>query len=257
MPEQQPVRPNSHMLPIILAIGVVGLGAMCVVPILIALIFPAFQSVGPTGRKIQSINNMKHIVLALQNYQSRYRSLPPASVKDENGKPLYSWRVLILPFLDRSDIYDQFQLDESWDSPHNRALSDTAIQAFKSPSQSVKASSRTNYLVVKGDGTIFPDDKSISIAEIRDGSSQTIMVVEKVDSDINWAEPRDLDIETMSMTVNDPLGKGISSDHSGGTVVGLADGSAIFLDETIDPESLRALLTVDGGETVSPADFQQ
>ena len=73
--------------------------------------------------RAQCTNNEKQIALALHNYHDQHNSFPPAFSQGKDGKPLLSWRVLILPFLDQQQaLYDQFHLDEAWDSPHNRTL---------------------------------------------------------------------------------------------------------------------------------------
>jgi hypothetical protein len=62
------------------------------------------------------------VALALHNYQDLHGRLPPAVVYGEGNRPLYSWRVLLLPFLEQQALYDKFHRDEAWDSPHNMKL---------------------------------------------------------------------------------------------------------------------------------------
>jgi hypothetical protein len=75
------------------------------------------------SRQYQCRNNLKAIGLALYNYADAHGgTLPPAYVADAHGRPLYSWRVLILPYIEQRPLYDRFHLDEPWDSPNNRTL---------------------------------------------------------------------------------------------------------------------------------------
>src|SRR4051794_3818491 len=100
-----------------------GLGSTLVVlAVLIALLVPAVQAAREAARRSQCVNNLKQIGLAMHNYNSAYDVFPPAVITDPDGKPLLSWRVLLLPFLDEQALYEQFKLDEPWDSPNNKPL---------------------------------------------------------------------------------------------------------------------------------------
>ena len=79
------------------------------------------------------INNLKQIGLAMHNYHDRHKSLPSAYTVDKAGKPLLSWRVLILPYLDQEALYKEFHLDEPWDSEHNKPLSAMVVKVYRSP----------------------------------------------------------------------------------------------------------------------------
>ena len=89
------------------------------------------------------------------------------------------------------------------------------------------------------------------LEDIKDGIRNTIVFVEVKDSGIHWAEPRDLDFGKMSFRVNDPNGEGISSYHPGVAGVVFADGQIRFIDDGFDPNLLKALLTINGGEDVT------
>src|SRR5262249_21734482 len=80
----------------------------------------AVAQVRVATRRMQSTNNLKQIALAMHSYHDTMGRFPPAIVRDKEGKPLYSWRVLLLPYLEQQNLYNQFKLDEPWDSEHNR-----------------------------------------------------------------------------------------------------------------------------------------
>src|SRR5438093_7201056 len=69
-----------------------------------------------------SVNNLKQLALAMHNYHDTYGHLPPAALKNKKGKPLLSWRVALLPFVEEDKLYKEFRLDEPWDSAHNKKL---------------------------------------------------------------------------------------------------------------------------------------
>src|SRR6266704_588138 len=91
-----------------------GLGIAATL-IVVALFLPGYNSrARPASRRTQCLNNIRNIALALHNYASLNGSLPPAYIADANGRPMHSWRVLILPYVDRSDIYAAYRFDEPW-----------------------------------------------------------------------------------------------------------------------------------------------
>ena len=94
------------------------------------------------ARRSQCKNNLKMIGLALQNYHDMYRSFPPAFVADENGKPMYSWRVLLLPHLEHAPLYKKYDLSQPWDSPANKAVLDNMPDVFACPSSTQKTTPR-------------------------------------------------------------------------------------------------------------------
>jgi hypothetical protein len=146
-------------------------------------------------KKIRSSNNLKHLGLSIHNYASSMKStFPPAYLADKNGKPLLSWRVLILPFMDEQTLYDQFHLDEPWDSPHNKALLPRMPEFFKTPGSKVADQWKTNYLAVRGKDSIISGASPNTIASVRDGLSRTIMVVEVSDAKaVEWTRPDDFE----------------------------------------------------------------
>ena len=89
---------------------------------MIALLLPAVQSAREAARRAQCSNNLKQIGLAFHNYHDSYGCLPPAYIPDGNGQPMHSWRVLILPFVEQSPLYDQYDFDEPWNGPNNSKL---------------------------------------------------------------------------------------------------------------------------------------
>ncbi len=217
--------------------------------VLFCLLIPAIDG-GPPHPRSQCANNLKQIGLALHNYHDHYRCFPPAYIADENGRPMHSWRVLILPFIEQEPLYELYRFDEPWDGPNNRKLAEWALPVFNCPSNAKEPSTATNYLAVVGPSTAWPGGKSTTWQDFADGTSNTLLVVEVADSGVHWMEPRDLHVVQMAPTVNSETGQGISSAHPGGANVLFVDGATHFLSETISPEELRALLTIAGGEPV-------
>lgn len=193
-------------------------------------------------------------MMALHNYHDVYGSFPPAYIADANGKPMHSWRVLILPYFYETGIYDQYRFDEPWDGPHNRDLARRVSNShWHCPSGPLgDGSPLTEYVLVVGSGTAFPGQTCTSLSDIHDGPANTIVLVEIANSDIHWMEPRDLEIDQMSFRINDANRPSISSPHPAGPAVVFADGiTAYRLEPSLSPATLRALTTLAGNEDVS------
>ncbi|HEV3136667.1 MAG TPA: DUF1559 domain-containing protein [Pirellulales bacterium] len=197
------------------------------------------------------MNNLKQLGIALHNYHDFYRSLPPAVVAGPDGKPMHSWRVLILPFVEDAglkQLHTRYDFKEPWNGPHNIQLADKMPKVFACPNDSNRQAS---YLAVVGPETAWPGSNGIAFRGISDGTANTLMLVEVAESGINWLEPRDLTFEQAAQGINIPEAKlGISSHHQGGAEFLFCDGSAHFLSDGIAPDVLRSLLTAAGNDIV-------
>ncbi|MGA2058984.1 MAG: DUF1559 domain-containing protein [Thermoguttaceae bacterium] len=225
-----------------------GLGITQSEPIAITLLWSArMESAGSSlepAQRAASINNMKMIMLAMHNYHDANKRFPPAYKADKEGKPLLSWRVMILPYIEQGDLYDQFHRDEPWDSEHNKKLIAKMPAEYKSPN-SKAGEGKTNYLTVRGENTVFPGQKGVRIADITDGTAFTIAIVEAADEKaVIWTKPDDFEIDNQN-----PM-KGLAGLHPGVILAAFADGSVHTLSATIDPEVLRGLFSRNGGEAV-------
>jgi hypothetical protein len=87
------------------------------------------------GRRYSCRNNIKQILWALHSYHEKHGHFPPAYVADKDGRPMHSWRVLILPYLDHDDVYKKYRMDEPWDGPNNRKLWDIRMGEYECPEQ--------------------------------------------------------------------------------------------------------------------------
>ena len=170
--------------------GGMGLSTM---PVTLGLLIPAVQKVREAAARTQSANNLKQMALAMHNYLDTNKTFPPAYSASKAGKPLLSWRVHILPYIEQDALYKQFHLDEPWDSAHNKALIERMPKIYRSPASNA-APGMTNYLTVRGKDTMFPGDKGIGIADVPDGLSNTIMIVEASDKKaVIWTKPDDFE----------------------------------------------------------------
>ena len=194
-------------------------------------------------------NNMRTVGIALQAYLETHGHFPPSIIRDAAGRPLYSWRVELLPFLEQPGLYERFHRDEPWDSPHNKSLL-KEYSLFHCPADGGPLE-MTSYVAIVGEHGILQRDRPTTIEECTDGLGNTIMLVECSGSGIAWSEPRDLEFDTLPMQINAPHQCGIRSNHIGGVNIVFANMHVMFLGEAMDPDLLRSMLTRNGAERVS------
>lgn len=208
----------------------------------------AIASVLEKTPDIAASNQLKHLAIAMHNFHQDYRSFPPSASFDDNGKPLLSWRVHVLPYLGEEaySLYKQFRLDEPWNSPHNKALIAKMPKVFQDPSGKVKEPGMTRIVVPIGEGFIFDGSESgVRLRDIRDGTSNTIMMIEAVpESAVIWTRPVDLVIDPRN-----PL-KGVVAEGESHFQALAGDGAVHRIPSTIDKKKFMALLTKSGGEVI-------
>jgi prepilin-type processing-associated H-X9-DG protein len=249
-PGHQPPAQRSTTAIVLIIVAVLGGMFLICGGIMVALLLPATQAARSSARQMACMSNLRQLGLAMHNYLDVYDCFPPAYTTDENGQPLHSWRVLLLPYLEQDYLYRQIDFDQPWDSPENQILVNMQMPLYTCPSATPIDPSETSYVMIVGPGTISDGPTATRFAQIADGMSYTIMIVEVADSGIHWAEPRDLNFDEMSFQINDPAGNSISSAHPGGANVVFADGHVESLDEFTSPEQIKAMITISGGEIV-------
>jgi hypothetical protein len=163
----------------------------------IVLFLPAVQSAREAGRRVTCMNNLHQISLAVLTYEAQYHCFPPAYIPDKNGKPMHSWRVLMLPYLQRKDLYNLYNFNEPWDGPNNRKLLAHRPRIFACPSDNKASATTTSYVAVVGKNALWRPGKPRSLDELalHEGASNTVMLVEVANSGVNWTEPRDFCID--------------------------------------------------------------
>ena len=227
------------------------------------LLKPAVTAAQGAAARMQCANNIRMIALAMHNYHDARNGLPPLYSVDANGRPLHSWRVHILPFIEQSALWESIRLDEPWDSPHNRQFHAMMPAIYGCPDN---PGAGCTYSVIAGSATVPPAPGGSFVAataatpggrmprggnfgEITDGTSNTIAIVE-VKEPFNWMNP------TADITL-DEFAKGINQDgrvgsfHTGGINVGFFDGSVRFVTDTVAPAILRILGNPRSGQSVA------
>jgi hypothetical protein len=194
---------------------------------------------------MHAINNLKQIGLAMHNHHAAYRELPDFAIRNDQGVPLLSWRVKILPFIEGDDLYEKFRLDEPWDSEHNLALLDEMPAVYRHPGVETK-DGFTVYQVPLGEQFLFHSEGPREFPDVRDGLSNTVMLLERdADDAVPWTKPEDWEIDP-----NRPL-DGIRLNADGTVNLLMSDGAVLTLTaRTIGGKIMKDLLTIDGGEVI-------
>lgn len=225
------------------------IASLAIVLLVIALLLPAKRTAREAARRMACTNNLKLIALALHNYQAANGSWPPAYTVDANGNRLHSWRTLILPYTEESELFETIDLSKPWDDPANAKARETMMHIYQCPSVPLDPGKEnlTTYLAVVGPECAFSGSAARKLSEITDGTSNTIAVID-VDSDraVHWMSPQDIGKDEVL-----EYGPKSRINHPGVFLAALLDGSVTAFTLTLDPDILHALLTIAGGEAIA------
>lgn len=203
---------------------------------------PSWKEVGA------SQNNIKQIALATMAHSDTFDGKMPTDISDKNGKPLLSWRVHILPFLEHEALYKQFKLDEAWDSDNNKKLIALLPKVY-APIRVKAQAGETFYQRFTGPDALFDAGRQPKFpASITDGTYNTIMVIE-AGAPVVWTKPADLIYDSKK-----PLPK-LGGMFDGNFNIGRCDGSALWVKKGFDEKTFRAAVTPAGGETFDWTDL--
>jgi Protein of unknown function (DUF1559) len=208
--------------------------------IAIGLLLPAVQKVREAAAATQSQNNLHQMVIAMHDQASSFDNqcfyLKDIG-RDQTGKPLLSWRVALLPFIEQDNLYKQFHLNEPWDSPHNIRLLDKMPKTYQNPTRATKPG-ETVYQVFTGPTTLFEKSWTLHMpGSFRRGTSQTVVFVEAA-SPVPWTKPDDIVLGP------NPIAQ--LSFSGGKSMVALADGSVRSIPQTMRPQTLRTAIMAEG-----------
>jgi type II secretory pathway pseudopilin PulG len=234
---------------LIVVFVVLGLLVLACGGILVALLLPAVQAARQAAYRVNCQNNLKQIGVALHAYHDVHGTLPPAYIPDANGRPMHSWRVLILPYLEQGALFSQYDMNQPWDSPQNKALIEQMPEDFACPAAEASPG-KTTYQVIVGPQTMFPGAKGVKFNEVNDGLSKTIAVVESSDSPVTWTEPVDLSFDKLDFTIGSEQPGQLGSPHRRSINALYGDISVRAIGADNLPDQVRAAVTRNGDEIV-------
>ncbi len=205
------------------------------------------KSVGGAQDRSVSQNNLKQLGLAMHGYNDTTGALPVAAVVGKKGKPLLSWRVLVLPYVEQAALLNKFKMDEAWDSEHNlKVLKDNPMPAvFALPGVTKPGDKETYYRVFVGNGAAFEPLKAVSMpGGFPDGTSNTILIATAATS-VPWTKPDELAFDPKA-----DMKKLLMFDTDRCSVT-FADGSVRTLRSAMSGDALKAMITRAGGEVIA------
>jgi type II secretory pathway pseudopilin PulG len=189
---------------------------------------------------------------ALQMYSQSHGSYPPAITYDAAGKPMHSWRVLILPELGYPELHARYDFTQPWDSPVNSAIGyEMPVEYASATDPTARSQNESSFYVITGKGSAFPDSGTTRLEDIRDGTRDTVLVAETPAYGFSWLEPRDIRLARLESRVNGSPGQSFASESPLGPQVLTADGEVRTLRFDAPAEAIPALATIDGGEAIN------
>jgi|SRR5947209_8198954 len=210
----------------------------------------AVEAVAASGDEAERLiavsqNNLKQIAIAVHNYCDVNNGKFPNDITGKDGKPLLSWRVRLLPYMEADNLYKQFKLDEPWDSENNKKLLGQMPKTFASPRVKVREAGHTVYLGFSGPGAAFQTGKELAFpASFTDGTSNTILAVESSTA-FPWTRPIDLPFDPKT----DPPAFGKA--YGNKPQCALCDGSVRTLDlDKVSAITMKAAITTNGGDVL-------
>ena len=259
-------RSSVPAIPLISGLG--GGDALATSAVMTGLLIPAVRQARVAAKRTQSKNNLKILGLAMHNYHDSYRSFPAGTVPNEKLKvdERLSFIVPLLPFMDQSPLYDQVDMEAGWEDKPNQRISRTIVPYLMNPGdpqRKISDAAHSGYIGMAGVGKdaaelparheragIFGYNRSTRIADIRDGTSNTIMITETNDATVGWAQGGQKTIRSLTKKpyVNGP--DGIGGPFPGVVQVLFADGSVRAISEDIDTGIFESLMTINGGEVI-------
>ena len=213
-------------------------------PVLAKPIVTLFLRPQTASARQRSANNLKQIGLAMHRYLDNNGVFPAAAIVDKKGKPLLSWRVAILPYIEQDNLYKQFHLDEPWDSEHNKKFIKTMPKIYALPYTDGAKPGETNYRVFVGNGSVFDMVQGCKISEITDGTSNTIFAFEGAES-TPWTKPDEIEFDPKK-----PMIKHLRFQDNSACNLLFCDGSVRTVSSKLSEEILRLLIQKDDGMVI-------
>jgi Protein of unknown function (DUF1559) len=202
-------------------------------------------------------SQLRNMLKAMHNYHNDYNRLPNQAICDKDGKPLLSWRVALLPYLEQDQLYKQFKLNEPWDSEHNKKLIEKMPKIYAHPFAKNVPPNHTLYQVfyskkgTKPAAAIMETGKmTLAMLTVQDGTSNTFVLTDAAAEAVPWTKPADL---LYDGTVAN-LPKMVSPRGDGWAHVGFGDASVRRFKPGGTPKILWQMIGRNDGSNEDTAD---
>jgi hypothetical protein len=256
----------------LLRFGLSRTAIVCIVLLLtlsIAILF-GIKSFMEWRCRMQGRAQFDVVLYGVQHYRSSCDSYPPASILDENGRPMHSWRVLVEPYIESNHFYEHYDLDEPWDGPRNQRLFQkfvwqpdeenkddgeaydiTYVRWFYQCGSCIQTppddfSTKLVMVVDSNEPLVpvadrFPSSDINRNWQVRLPAGEDLMIVAIQESDIHWMEPRDLSPAELISRISNPSQPTNCCLRNFRSVVVENDETVQFLDEEETLERLQQM----------------
>jgi prepilin-type processing-associated H-X9-DG protein/prepilin-type N-terminal cleavage/methylation domain-containing protein len=291
---------------------------VAIIGALVALLLPAVQMARESARRLACSNKVRQISLALHQHHDTYGKFPPGWAQSPFSIPQgeiidggHGYVACILPYIEQEALASIIRWDKRAQGPENQPVVTTQLKIMQCPSAEpnrwvTALEDPGNYsyggrgacgdytgvkeidtrLVELGlvdqpanyDG-VLTDGHLTRLAEITDGTAQTILITECAGRPKLWRAGRlvpgyapggawasgtltfgqgstpDGATQPGPCAINCTNNREVYSFHSGGANTAFADGSVQFLKTSIDIRIFARLVTYAGGEVVCTGDY--
>jgi len=217
----------------------------------------AIEKVRNAADRMLSGSNMRQCLIAMHNYHDAFNKLPEAMTM-KNNKPMHSWRVLLLPYLEHDNIYKQVNFSEPWDSEANKKLFESIPmpKIYEHPGKKDGKSKMTYYKVFYSKSGVTPQagfvlGQPMSLAKMVDGTSNTIAMIE-AGPPVLWYKPEDIEFDPKAQ-----LPKLTSPWKNDQVSIGFFDGSVRTVWLGTDEDTWKGLITSNGAEVVDASKLEE
>jgi hypothetical protein len=212
---------------------------------LLAAIVAALAAAGCAGAKARQANdnNLKMLGIAMHNYADAHGKFPGPATYDKDGKPLLSWRVALLPYVEENSLYQEFHQDEPWDGEHNKKLLERMPKVYACPVAGRAQPNTTLYQVIVGPGAAFEENKEMRLpGDFPDGTAVTILIAEGAKA-VSWTKPEDI-----AFSPDGPLPE-LGGAFPDRPMVAMADAATRVVNKKqLSPQTFRAAITRNAGD---------
>lgn len=200
----------------------------------------------------QCASNIRSIGQALLKYEKDKGNFPPVWTTDAEGKPLHSWRVLILPYMDDEGLYEELynsiKLDEPWNSEHNQQFYAKMPTIFRCPASRLANNTTTTYALIVGKNSFPEGPNTLKLSDVTDPLDATVMLIER-ENPIVWMKPEEIPQEIAEKGVH--INHGVGSDHLNGVLnIFFFNGSIRVIRGKPPEDVFKGIITINGGEDI-------
>lgn len=225
-----------------------------VILVFILMLLPAKRTAREAARRNSCMNNLKQISLALSNYESANGAYPPAYTVDADGRPLHSWRTLILPYMEQLPLYKTIDLTKPWDDPANERAYNAMPDVYGCPSDldAHEHPNVTNYLAVVTPESVIRTANSLTYDDLPNPAQAILVIDAGPKHGVHWMSPVDADEQLVF-----GLGPDSELPHNGNIFLAMyGDGHSGALSVDVAPTVRQALITATDEDNMALGDIE-